>query len=193
MIINIRGTSGSGKTTIAREIMDCYEKGKPQYVTGRSRPLCYIFERKRESYVGRPLVVLGSYENVCGGADGISNRDQLFAIVRYWDGRNCDVLFEGLLYSEEFARTARLHADGRKLLVVGLTTTVDVCLERVNNRRRERKPDAEDVNPDNTTRRVGVIARAIERLEEVGVRAVCTDATQAALLIKKELGLALPE
>jgi len=193
MIINIRGTSGSGKSTLAREIMDCYETPKPRFMLGRKRPLCYVLNRKRESLVTTPLVVIGSYENVCGGADTVPNRDQLFRLVRFWDDQKHDVLFEGVVYSDEVVRTVALHTEGRKLMVVGLETTIEICLTRINRRRRKKNPQAKDVDPTNTTNRVRIINRALERLRLAEVPTVTGDGRKALRLIQRALGLALPE
>ncbi len=141
MILNIRGTSGSGKSTIVREIMDLYPgnrlrvKRSPSPKTGRQskNPLCYVLHRHEPH--GRPLVVVGHYESACGGCDTIPDMDHIFSIVREAHLSSKDVLFEGLLISAEFNRTYALHTDRMPLMVIGLSTPLEECLASVERRR----------------------------------------------------------
>jgi hypothetical protein len=66
MIINLRGCNGSGKTTIVRRFLDRL----PSRAFGprADRPLGYGVDAT-EWGVTRPVYVVGSYENACGGAD----------------------------------------------------------------------------------------------------------------------------
>ena len=69
MIIQIRGTNGSGKSTVMREVMAAYG--------GQTEILAVLPGRKKESLVGyhlfskplRECAVMGSYKNECGGID----------------------------------------------------------------------------------------------------------------------------
>ncbi len=83
LIINPRGTSGSGKTELVRRILAGYDwergatrKGgsniEPIYRAGRSSPFAY---RLQHPLGGRPLMVLGHYEATSGGCDTIRARD----------------------------------------------------------------------------------------------------------------------
>ena len=136
MIINIRGTSGSGKSTIVRQIMELYDTKDSLRVSGRKRPIAYRLTKEGH----RPLVVLGHYETACGGCDTISQQPTIFQLVRTWAGV-ADVLFEGLLISAEVNNTAALYQDGLELRVYALTTDVEQCLDSVNMRRRARMGD----------------------------------------------------
>lgn len=187
--INIRGTSGAGKTTLARQIMDCYENSKPLYVEGRKRPIAYLLTRKRESFVTKPLVVLGSYESTCGGVDTIPKRADTFKLIRQSHKRGFDVLAEGVVLSDEVGHTVELVKDDVPVLVIGLMTPLERCLENINSRRRKKNPNAEPVNPDNTSRRIGAIERSMKRLDDGGVKTIWLSYEEAFEAIQNHLGL----
>lgn len=131
-IINIRGTSGSGKSTLVRNLMASHSK-LVMRVHGRKQPIGYIVTPDDAPR----FVVAGHYETACGGTDTIPNMDQIFELVRYWIGSNCNVVFEGLLSSAEFKRTAALHKDGYELHVIHIDIPLEVCLSAVEGRRWE--------------------------------------------------------
>lgn len=159
MLINIRGTSGSGKSTIVREVMKRYDAVKkiqqeeiyPSVLPGgevakpRKQPLAYLCTRLDE----RPLAVLGHYETACGGCDTLPTYDMIFDLVRRFDAQGFDVLFEGLLMSGDLKFTRALLEDASvsDLLVVGLTQiTLDTCEASIRGRRAT-KAAAKGVEP----------------------------------------------
>lgn len=203
MIINIRGTSGSGKSTLVREIMELYDKPKPVRMKNSNRVVAYSLDRPHSSFVLTPLTVVGDYTNVCGGCDTIDNKAQVYNQVQN-AAKTGDVLFEGLLVSEDYGYTLELHQIGLPVFIIVLDTPVDECIRRVNQRRYSSadteyhsRPrlglvetlDVSDVNPTNTTQRVKRIQSAVKRLAEAGIRTVTTNYDQASGLIRTELGL----
>lgn len=175
MIINIRGTSGSGKTHLVKRVMDLYATRNRVYVEGRKRPLLYLCQRRgdtAESY--HPLTVVGHYETPCGGCDTITDQDQIYKIIRQSAGREWryDVLYEGLLVSAETRRCIELAKDGAPLLVIALNTPLEECLASVNARRREKRgEDAPGVNPKNTENKFKGVKSAMRKLQAEGVSA----------------------
>jgi hypothetical protein len=150
MIINPRGTSGSGKTTIVRGFFDA----------ATSKTSLGDNPKKPEGYdlvipgVHRHVYIVGSYENVCGGCDGIGTQDEVCERVRAY-AEFGHVVFEGLLVSASFARYAELDCEmkekhGQNTIWAFLDTPLDVCLERINSRRQARG-QMEPVNPENST------------------------------------------
>lgn len=168
MILNLRGTSGSGKSHLARALMARYSGREPVFVEGRKRPLLY-----RCSHPGHtPASFLGSYETPCGGCDTIvEGYDRIFELVRQEHAAGRHVVFEGLLLSPECRRTAALAAEGLPLLVLSLDVPAETCLASINARRRAKKPEAADVNPENTLSKIKQTARSVERLRAEGVDA----------------------
>lgn len=141
MILNLRGTSGAGKTECSRQIMTRYGWGLPDraealYRDGRRRPIAYRF---RHPCGGRPLAVLGHYEVTSGGCDTIGGADggldAVFDLARELAGSGHDVLFEGLLLSSEHRRSQRL-ARSHRLHVLLLDTPLERCIRNVILRRR---------------------------------------------------------
>lgn len=147
MIINVRGTSGSGKTTVVRELM------------ARANLVAKIGDNAKKPDAYRlafplfDLYVIGSYENVCGGCDAISTQDEICNRVRCYAPMG-HVLLEGLLMSHVFSRYAALAMELQRQEISSifgfLDTPLDVCLARVNAR-REARGQTEPVNPTNTT------------------------------------------
>ena len=155
VIVNPRGTGGSGKTALVRRILADYGWGRggrvePVRREGRARPIAY---RLPHPLGGRPLAVLGNYGTAaCGGCDTIPLRDGgldgAFRLAAGLAAAGHDVLLEGLWLSGEHRRTAEL-ARGHALHVLRLDTPIERCVRNLAARRRAGR----DVRP--------VIARAV--------------------------------
>lgn len=168
MIIQVRGTSGSGKSTIVKNVMALYRNVRPVMRTGRKRPIAYRCGVKPEE-----LTIIGHYETKCGGCDTISTPGQSYPIIfelirrNATDGRN--VLFEGLLISGDVKWSSKLNdLDFR---IIELTTSLEECLDSVNTRRKLRlEEDYTPVNPLNTETKHKLIQRSCEKLnKEFGI------------------------
>lgn len=188
MIVQIRGTSGSGKTTIVRNLMAESVQTLRVKAKGRRQPVGYIVSPS--SVKGR-VAIPGHYETACGGCDTLPGYDDIFERVR--GGILCEshVVFEGLLVSEETRRTIELHEDRLRLpsraalRVIFLNTPVEVCLESIRTRRAARG-DTRPLKEDNTRNRVATIQRACAKLREAGVPVWETDSREAAALQLRE-------
>lgn len=156
MIINIRGTSGAGKTTLVRRLLPI-SKMAAVYEKGRSTPLWYWRWN---------VALLGSYKSTCGGCDTIHSMDEIFSFAMKLNRSFKFVIIEGLLLSEEVNRTVSVKDD---ISVFLLSTPLEKCLENINERRRAKNPEAEPVNPKNTNNRHATILRAKKRLLDAGV------------------------
>ena len=150
IIINPRGTSGSGKTELVRRILAQYgwqqsADGagaghlKPMYRDGRSRPLGYRLEHPLG---GRPLAVLGHYEVTSGGCDTITaadgGLDEIMGRAADYAATGHDVLIEGQRLSSEYERSAEL-ARSHDLRILRLTTPPEQCARNLVWRRRARR------------------------------------------------------
>jgi hypothetical protein len=150
VIINPRGTSGSGKTELVRRVLAQYgwRRGtrlegvgglEPIWREGRSRPLGY---RLRHPLGGRPLAVVGHYEVTSGGCDTIraadGGLDEIMRRAADHAATGHDVLIEGLRLSSEYERSAEL-ARSHRLHVLRLTTPLDQCARNLVSRRRARR------------------------------------------------------
>jgi thymidylate kinase len=184
MIINIRGTSGSGKSTVVREAMKlCQENGiiTPVHQAGRKRPVGYVCEpypvskdplvRSMASSVclEGTFAVVGHYDTACGGCDTIPKMEMISNLVREFHGRGFHVLYEGLLISPDCKWIKAMREDGLPVHVLALDTPLHVCLASINDRRRARKPEATDVNPKNTESKWNQVRSSMARLVDLGI------------------------
>lgn len=190
MIINVRGTSGSGKSTIVRNAMDLFSWRGPVHVKGRKQPLGYWLGPNQEEWA---LGVPGHYETACGGCDTLKGYDQAFELVEHAALSARHVLFEGVLISEEYRRTVDLAERFslnvpivQEVLVIQLTTPIDTCLGSIRSR-REARGDVRELNPANTTNRVGTIERTCERLRRAGVTVEQHDRDSAMARVREIL------
>ena len=154
-LINIRGTSGAGKTTLARAIMDAYGARTSYRIEGRKQPIGYLFKHPNG---GRDLAVIGHYESDCGGCDTISlGFETIFGLVRQNYEAGHDVLFEGLLISGDVRHYKALFEDvGEDLNTVYLHVDYDTCVASINKRRQ-----------DKYAAHVAEVARFNEELEQL--------------------------
>lgn len=175
MIVQIRGTSGSGKSTAMREIMRGLGEWEPVYSSGRKKPLYY---RRPEA------VVLGHYESPCGGCDTIGSARQVYDLAATLQVVNSGraILCEGLLLSEDVKWSKQMPG----LRVVFITTPVEECIERIKARRADAGNDR-PLNESNTRNRVAVIERARIKLMEAGVECRRASSAQASRIVLRWL------
>jgi len=162
VIVKIHGTSGSGKTTIVRNIFDGADQILP--IGPVKRPEAY---KVLHPYLKRPLYILGPYENKCGGMDGVTSVDrQIELIERYAEEGH--VLYEGLLLSTYYGRLGAITEKwGNPHIFAFLNTPIEVCIERVIQRRKERGV-LTPLNERNTRARVKPIRVLMYKLERQG-------------------------
>jgi hypothetical protein len=180
MIINLRGSSGSGKTELVRRLMKEYGwkrlveaklggKTEPIYLEGRTNPLGY---RLPHPNGGAPLAVLGHYETTSGGADTIRMTDGgVTAIMRFareHAAEGYDVLMEGLQLSSEHQLSTEL-ARSHCLHVVRLTTPAADCVRNLIHRRRAGRGESGRIasNVASEQARIGVACRLLENVAHV--------------------------
>lgn len=136
MIINLRGANGSGKSTVAVELLN---KAQPVdlgwYKTKAGK------DKAVEGYGSSTgLVTVGKYATDCGGCDGIPTQDLICDAVRKASGLPgaANVIFEGVIVSTIFMRYLELDREmtklGHKFIWAFLDTPVEVCLERIYKR-----------------------------------------------------------
>ena len=180
-IFNIRGTSGSGKTTIVRAIMDRCEGKARIRKPGRRQPIGYTFTRPL-------LFVTGSYETTCGGCDTISTYAECYGAVAEAARNGYHVLYEGLRQSGDFKQANLLHEAGHPIVIVSLTTSLEDCLASVRAR-REARGDMRELDPTNTEAKVKSITTSNSKLRERGVAVHELDREQALKYLCGNLGM----
>jgi len=175
-VINIRGTYGSGKTTLARFLMDSYVNKQTHFIDGRKRPLYYTFDHPGG---GNPLAVIGSYETICGGCDTITEIALIYDTVDFLQANGFDVFYESLLLTADVNRTAGWHVKGWDLHIIYLDVPTQVCIDSVNARRRAKDPSATDVNTKNLLLKIQGCASSRKSLIARGVPCYLLDRAAA--------------
>jgi len=159
MIVKLHGTSGSGKSTVAHDII----KTALPVTTCSIRGKIVAYETHLPN-VMEPLFIIGPYKTQCGGMDAISSvDDQIWLIEEY--ARAGHVFYEGLLCSEYYGRLGKASEKyGDDHLFAFLDTPISICIDRI----KQRRLDAGNVkvfDETNTRNRVKKIERLRHRLD----------------------------
>ena len=141
VLINLRGTHGSGKSTAIRALM---EKSNVRPIFGTTFGLrCPEGYKARLPEVEADVFVLGPYTTPCGGCDRIQPYDLIPSLIEKYAARG-HVIFEGALISSCWGTIGRLlERWKRDAIIVFLDTPVDECIRRVRTRRLERGDERE--------------------------------------------------
>ena len=151
MFINIRGTFGSGKTTVVRRLMEELTRrgaldesmiepverlaGKNKFMGHKFAPI---------EGLQKPVVFIGKYGHVaCGGADGLSWKgahEDIEAFIK----RNiatCHIVLEGSITSggSRYNRIGtELKLQGINSIYFHMATDKELCVQRVIARRQKK-------------------------------------------------------
>lgn len=179
MIIQLRGTSGSGKSHIMRSVLGQLRNKTKWYEPGRKQPLGY-----GGWFDNRHIAIPGHYETPCGGCDTIPDLTKVFDTVLNAVAGSPIVLFEGLLASEDTRRTLELRDTIAPELfrVINIITPIEDCLAGIQQR-RDARGDVRPLKPDNTVNRVRTINRACAKLRDAGMEVYEADRERASQLV----------
>lgn len=147
-VVQLRGTSGSGKTTAMRALFDAVGDFKPIAMNDRMT--------KNTAYrgildVGADHVhvyVLGDYspQRSAGGCDTIPSVQEVIDLVeKYSSRKNSILVLEGLLLAHSWGALGEyVHPRwGERYINAFLDTPVETCIERVTQRRADKGRDTE--------------------------------------------------
>lgn len=183
VIIQLRGTNGSGKSTIVREVMKRF-KMLPEFIERRKQPIGYYSTGKDKP----KLWVVGHYETDCGGCDTITSLDDVYGeIEKSWKA-GYNVLCEGIMASGEYRRCVNLHQTTQDVFVLALDTPIEDCIQSVMARRVAKGRGDKPFSPDRTIRRVREVTSMMEHLKVCNVPARWTNRNEALQICLKELG-----
>jgi hypothetical protein len=184
-LVNLRGTSGSGKSYLVRTMLDeAKQRAKAWYEwmeDGRKRPLATEF--RFEGGVG--LLIPGPYDTPCGGCDTIKTVDRAYELVGIGADEGLHVLYEGIMIMDDVRRAIEL-SKRCTLTVIGLTTPLSECLAAIEQRRLERG-DERTLDPTNTQNRYRSCARRLERLHAGGVNVLRLNREEALVWCRQTL------
>lgn len=186
-IVSIRGTHGSGKSTIVARILKRYNAEiieGPSDWRGRPTLLGYRMFLPNNNI----LSVVGPYRTACGGCDAVQPYARILPLIKGF-AEFGHVLFEGALVSSSYgsigeALNEMLEEDP---IFAFLDTPLPLCLERIALRRAARGK-TEPVNPHNTTVKFDNVQRTKDQMRKLGssIRIVDIDHTQP---VRQVMGL----
>lgn len=132
MIISIRGTNGSGKSTIVRKLFEqC--GSKPHY--GLLGPRNPEANELKIPNCKTPAFVLGSYRIMCGGCDGIQPYELILELIEKYAQRG-HVIIEGMIVTSVYGRIGQLMEHWKRDSVfLFLDTPLEECIRRIEARR----------------------------------------------------------
>lgn len=164
LLVNIRGTNGSGKSTIPvamKDDPDTYQVIRPHQ--GRPRKILTVFPNYG-------WVALGSYERQVGGLDAFPNKAFTEKVLQYALKKfpEYNILMEGILASTTYSTYAELFRNvqkewGIQPVIYYLMPPVEVCIERIKQRNGG-KPFKEDL----VQAKYSTMQRGIKKFSEAG-------------------------
>jgi hypothetical protein len=150
VIIQIRGTSGSGKSHAVRHVIK--KLGIKNVVKGKT-------PGGRDTVVGYRLngdvMIVSRYEgDVGGGADMVNSQEELRRRVTRFANKGRVVLFEGVVSTTVFTAWSELDAKlrrskGHEYVWAFMNTPLGVCIRRIIKRRRN-AGNRDPFNPKHT-------------------------------------------
>ena len=134
MLINLRGTSGSGKSTVVRALLGRYGAHPIFDLLGPTAPEAYRLVRA--PFKSR-VYVLGPYLARCGGCDAVGSIDLLIELLHAYHAKGT-VIFEGLIISSMYGSIGQeLEKHGKSALIAFLTTPYERCCAQLKKRQSE--------------------------------------------------------
>lgn len=159
-VIQLRGTSGSGKTTAMKHMLELTRAEPLVYSTTRSRNPAH---QKVLVYKGRldgaRVYVLGDYSphRNAGGCDTIPKIQEVIDLAKIYGTRRRSVLLlEGLLLAHSWGAFGEFahEAFGERYINAFLDTPVEKCLRRVVKRRAARGQETEGARAEKIEKNV---------------------------------------
>lgn len=173
MIISVRGTNGSGKSTVVRKVVAGMEHvcqiSYPDARKRRPQGNIYKFGDWRR------LFVPGHYLIPNGGIDTMKGLplDSIYELILEHHGLGASVLYEGQNNEDGPGRLIRMHEAGIDARVIFLTTPLPHCVVRVRER-------GHGIPREKIESLHGKITRHAEKLRDAGVRVEHLSVDEAA-------------
>ena len=137
MIVNIAGTSGSGKSHLVRDFIKWVKQFgivKPCFIDDRKDPIGYDIILKHS----KTIHLVGAYENAdTAGCDTIRDVVWLYEYILEQHRAGKDVIYEGL-FMMNMTRGPQLAAETNSVYVIRLSDPLAVCIASINDRRKAR-------------------------------------------------------
>lgn len=168
MLINVRGTNGSGKTHISHSLLREYgfePLVEPEYVCGKH------FVKSNCHAMPDGTFVVGRYQS---GMDGIFPQEIIEEMIRHWAPRG-HVIWENVLVAANIGRWAVLSAETEPInhnIWAFLDTPLELCIERVFKRRAEAAARGFNHRQSDDAVKLGVISGHWRRVRRATARAI---------------------
>lgn len=175
IVLNIRGTNGSGKSTAVRLLMEKMGTRSPFQLDGKEAGYRFATPAGK-------VFVMGKYTTACGGMDSSFSykgaADDVVWLVHELSASG-HVVAEGViaLGSYGFGRLTKLAADleaqGHHMIFALMDTPLDVCITRCEARRAEKAAakgkDPKPLDPHNLESKWDATHKDHERLGAAGL------------------------
>lgn len=165
-LVNVRGTNGSGKSTIPFSMLAADPK---------SFELTYAFEN-RERVIATVFptlgwLALGSYRTACGGLDSYKTTEQTFDSIRLlWD-LPFNILMEGVISStvrgsyQDFFKSVNGEMEKpRDIIIFTLLPPFETCLARIQVRN-----GGKAIKQDQVLSKYRTIERNVQHFKDAGL------------------------
>lgn len=160
MIINIRGTNGSGKSTIVFDLMEKY--GYTPHVPPEWN--AHKWEAVQIHAPFGDVYAIGQYKTQCGGCDGVPTQNEICRLVKKY-AKKGHVIFEGVIVSTIFQRYVDLLPKLGTHRILFINTPLKTCISRIKKRRKKRGATG-TFKEDQVASKFRGQQRQIQRLED---------------------------
>lgn len=175
--MNIRGTNGSGKSTIPMSMMEDKKlRVEPIYENGGKKEVVTVFPTYE-------WVALGSYWTKTGGMDTFKNTQVVKDALEYaWlNYPGYDILMEGImcstvystyhkLFQEYYDRIDMGKVSPREILIVNFVPPIEVCIDRVLQRN-----GGKEFNEEGLRSKWNTVVRNADKFKTDGYKCVKID------------------
>jgi adenylate kinase family enzyme len=168
LIINLRGTHGSGKTYVSHELIRRYSNEAvidPEYVQEKHfvKPNAHVF--------GPDLAIIGRYKS---GMDGIFPQTIVEEMIEYWANKSTSVIWENVMVSANVGRwcdlTHKLNPVNHGVWLF-FDTPLQLCIDRVFERRTQSAERGFNHRQEDSDVKLDVLAGHWRRCRRAAVRA----------------------
>lgn len=165
-IVQVRGTTGAGKTTSMRKAIELAGGGITRPMAGNGT--------RQHVTVTPKFTVMGDYNNssACTGCDSFNNRTDLLQVLHNTIGSGAErIAFEGMIYSHTYKLAADLNRIARQagyeFSCVFLNVDFDTALTRIFERN-----GGKPIDYDKLAAKCMQFSVAREKIRAAGIRCV---------------------
>lgn len=182
-IVNLRGTSGSGKSTVVFDLMAQYPT---EPIKEKGKIIGYVIH----AIDAGDIYVLGRYETDCGGCDTIMDINVTRKLIKRF-AKKGNVLFEGLIVNNAYAGNLEVMRKTKQdFHFAFLDTPLRTCISRVKKRRKA-KGNTKPFNQENTVKMYHSNHRMLERAVQDRANPVVIDHKNATQEVYRLFGICL--